>query len=457
MFKDGIITQEEYGKALEDLRQKTEEANRSTEELLDSLFKLFNLNQSVTEATWDFEDALEEYNKILEEQAKKSSEAQRALREYNSLIWQLGQSAPEAQEKLQLLQQAEAKYHEDLVKFNSTDEKAIKLLGEHYLAIEELNKVIQEYGEDSEQANEIRKKANEIMDEYNEYVKRSIDSYTEVEKAQRAYNDAVIEYGKNTSEAKIAQEELNRILEKHLSENREVQGALFDLQDARERLIDAIWREFSAEGTTIERQRELRDMYIELGEEAVEKGEMSEEAFANMLTQFTTTTMGIETSIYENVVPAYKEMYMKGQELDKQVIEPEIKVDTSQAEKNIKNVISLIDRVKSKEVTIKAVQISQMGYAGGGLIKAQSGLNISGGNAVPVIIHPPEVILNKEQALNVLWNLANQPKVSGGVSNSIVNNFNISELIVREDADIVRIAEELKDMQDIKYRGAGIK
>jgi len=98
-----------------------------------------------------------------------------------------------------------------------------------------------------------------------------------------------------------------------------------------------------------------------------------------------------------------------------------------------------------------------MGYAGGGLIKAQSGLNISGGSAVPVIVHPPEVILNKEQALNVLWNLANQPKVSGGVSNSIVNNFNISELIVREDADIVRIAEELKDMQDIKYRGAGIK
>ena len=74
------------------------------------------------------------------------------------------------------------------------------------------------------------------------------------------------------------------------------------------------------------------------------------------------------------------------------------------------------------------------------LVEAQEGLFASAGNARPVLIHPPELILNKEQALNVLWNMATQPKaVSSGMQDtSIVNNYNITTPEALTESEIKR-------------------
>jgi len=71
-------------------------------------------------------------------------------------------------------------------------------------------------------------------------------------------------------------------------------------------------------------------------------------------------------------------------------------------------------------------------------------------------LHPPEVVLNEKQALRAIWNMANMPMTSqsGG---SITNNFNIDELVVREEADVNKIAGQLYDMQQTKSLGAGVR
>jgi hypothetical protein len=73
------------------------------------------------------------------------------------------------------------------------------------------------------------------------------------------------------------------------------------------------------------------------------------------------------------------------------------------------------------------------------------------GRAIPILAHEGEMILNDSQQgnlINALWGVANG-KSAGG---SVVNNFNIGELVVREEADIDRIAGSLYEMQQTRSR-----
>ena len=96
-------------------------------------------------------------------------------------------------------------------------------------------------------------------------------------------------------------------------------------------------------------------------------------------------------------------------------------------------------------------------FADGGIVGASGGLMLpqmdSGG--VLAMLHPPEVVLNADQALRLVWNMANQ-KAEGG-RGSVSNTFNIDQMVVREEADIYKVASELYSMQKTELAGSGIR
>jgi hypothetical protein len=73
---------------------------------------------------------------------------------------------------------------------------------------------------------------------------------------------------------------------------------------------------------------------------------------------------------------------------------------------------------------------------------------------VLAMLHPPEVVLNPKQALNLVWNMANKKEGSSG---SITNNFYLNDVVIREEADINRVATELYNMQKTSLAGGGIR
>ena len=95
--------------------------------------------------------------------------------------------------------------------------------------------------------------------------------------------------------------------------------------------------------------------------------------------------------------------------------------------------------------------VSELGklqsFAGGGYTG-------NANSAYPAVLHPNEVIFNPQQQARLLFRMANE---GGPGSNSITNVYNISELVVREEADFRRVAEELNDMQQDTLTGIGVK
>jgi len=115
-------------------------------------------------------------------------------------------------------------------------------------------------------------------------------------------------------------------------------------------------------------------------------------------------------------------------------VESEIDVDTSEAEKTVKDFIGRdwgeikigVGLEGGFDYGAHAEMGKHMpGYAGGGLIQARDGLNLGGSGARPVMIHPPELVLNKDQALNALWNMANGGMVSGSRKMDLSGKINI--------------------------------
>jgi len=96
-------------------------------------------------------------------------------------------------------------------------------------------------------------------------------------------------------------------------------------------------------------------------------------------------------------------------------VETEVDVDTRVAEGTVDDFINRdwgsihvgIEVDEASSTPILGTGPRPMGsYKYGGIEQASDGLN-AGGSARPVMIHPPELILNKDQALNALWNMAN--------------------------------------------------
>ena len=319
-----------------------------------------------------------------------------------------------------------------------------------------------------EQANEVdklRKEFSDLIDEifghittYNDFE----EANWAVEDAQKALTEAIKEFGEGSREAEEAQ---NR------------------LDDANVEAIKTAFELSTSIKATTEQQEEARKKAVELGFQYIKTGDIGVEEFWEMATEF-----GLASA---DIIKLAEEMGLELDEATRKRI-AEIDADTTKVDEAVKHTNEELAKIKDKTVTITVKQnIGKLGWegideelykkmfkpatggiitasglkmAGGGLIgydtpmlKAASGYTIpQTGREVPIIAHEGEVILNTSQQKNLaeaIWGVANG-KGQGG---SVVNNFNISELVVREEADIDRIAYKLYDLQQTKNMGIGVR
>ena len=77
--KDFADIQKEVEEVLGLSEEATEDLIDSVDELIASLYKLYNLNQSVTEATWDYEDSLAELDEVMKDANSTEKDKQKAI------------------------------------------------------------------------------------------------------------------------------------------------------------------------------------------------------------------------------------------------------------------------------------------------------------------------------------------------------------------------------------------
>jgi len=231
---------------------------------------------------------------------------------------------------------------------------------------------------------------------------------------------------------------------------------------------------------------EVKENFVSMALEAVDQKKLTNEEFWKMAKE-----IGLSK---EEIADIIDELNLKFKEIPPEKVTT-IKVETETANSNINTFAELWSHVPNGSVKTNYVDtwfrdvygpggasggifngIDFTGYASGGPVKDQSMKLLDGG--VPTILHPPELVLNGEEAMKVIWNMATMlkaprseeipastaaPELSNAntlkpnINTDIKNVFNIAKLEVREDADIGRVAEGLYDLQENSLRGRGYR
>jgi len=111
---------------------------------------------------------------------------------------------------------------------------------------------------------------------------------------------------------------------------------------------------------------------------------------------------------------------VKFDELGAKHIKPTVELVIDGAMRSAREFQQALDNMQSKTVSINTVEnkFRGTGWANGGMVSASKGINLpkfdNGG--VLAMLHPPEVVLNGKQALNMVWNMAQQKDTKGGKS-----------------------------------------
>ena len=225
-------------------------------------------------------------------------------------------------------------------------------------------------------------------------------------------NQSATETGWAYEDALKAQEEAIR---KYGEGSREAEEAIFKTQDSLEDYINAIWEEYSAEETSLARKLELKKAYEELGEKAVESGQMSKKSFDEMHKKFEETTNGI-IGLATRINGAIGGI--KGKNVD---INVRVKYTK---EGDIPNYApGMPDMPKGKQ---SGGEVGSTGYI--------PDLNIIGIKG--------EGILTREIMNAIKTGREDYLGVNGrsSGSGSMVNHFNFYGMVVREEADLDRFA-----------------
>ena len=201
-------------------------------------------------------------------------------------------------------------------------------------------------------------------------------------------------------------------------------------------------REYEAVGNNTKRIEELQKQYVITGLQAVQSGAISETSFIEMAKQFDISS--------GEIIKWAEEMGIVLDETTKDRI-IHLGLETSGFDSSLSAALNRLNALDRR---------MGLSYAMGGIVgipQAAYGMVIpQTGRAIPVIAHEGEMILNSSQQNNLidaLWGVANGKSYGA----SINNNFYISELVVREEADIDRIANELYQIQKTKQIGVGIR
>lgn len=225
-------------------------------------------------------------------------------------------------------------------------------------------------------------------------------------------NQSATETGWAYEDALKAQEEAIR---KYGEGSREAEEAIFKTQDALEDYINAIWEEYSAEETSLARKLELKKAYEELGEKAVESGQMSKKSFDEMHKKFEETTNGI-IGLATRINGAIGGI--KGKNVD---INVRVKYTK---EGDIPNYApGMPDMPKGKQ---SGGEVGSTGYI--------PDLNIIGIKGEGILTR--EIMNAIKTGREDYIGVNGRPSGSG----SMVNHFNFYGMVVREEADLDRFA-----------------
>jgi len=234
----------------------------------------------------------------------------------------------------------------------------------------------------------------------------------------------------------------NEVLKDSNSTERDRQKALFAVQDAYEQSLVSMMREYEAVGNNTKRIEELQEQYVITGLKAVQSGAISETSFIEMAKQFDISS--------GEIIKWAKDMGITLDEATRDRI-IHLGLETSGFDSSLSVALNRLNALDRR---------MGLSYAMGGIVgipQADYGMVIpQTGREIPIIAHEGEMILNSSQQNNLidaLWGVANGKSYGA----SINNNFYISELVVREEADIDRIANELYQKQHTKQIGVGIR
>ncbi len=261
--------------------------------------------------------------------------------------------------------------------------------------------------------------------------------------------------------------ELDKVLSDSNATEREKQKALFDVQDATEQLLVSIFKEYEAEGTSIERKKELQEQLLEVGAKAVEMKTMSVEAFIEYAKR-----VGLSK---DEINKYLDEVILKIQSVPEkrtfQLLVQQMGVNKAYAffdwwnrlpNTQMKTVIYRLQRLDAGMASGGII-----GYSGGGVVNPI--LSASAGMITPSydnggilsLLHKNEVVLNAGQTKNLaelIFGLANT-RFSGsqeyGDAGAPITINNVIEL----DGSIIyeKTEEHLYRSQRLKQIGAGIR
>ena len=193
----------------------------------------------------------------------------------------------------------------------------------------------------------------------------------------------------------------------------------------------------------------------DLIDKAVEMGHGEEEVWKNM-------EADINNKINQSIIPNFCGMDASFKQHTEEMIEDSnnLSEHVGGLTGKVQSLRDEIARLESKSITIEThfIQTHSTHYnkeSGGLILKAQEGFPaISGSsNAVPVLLHPPELVLNPEQAIRTLWHIANKPiDMATPSGNALPENLLIHNVIemdrevlaeqinkINIDKDVVRV------------------
>ena len=422
-----------------------------------------NLSKSIN----DMELALKKYDETAKTHIKVSGEVKledKELYEENinllKTIEALGEEYPAIVKETDKLTSSYYAHEISLQECNDGLKELINTREEHKNVEKTAEEVVKEYtdalldqGYTQERATEL---ANAAAKEMGHFADETEGANDEAEGLKQTIDDLIASFYKyynlnqSVTEATWKYEDamanLDKVMKDANATERDKQAAIFGAQDALEELQIAMAKELSDTNISIERKKELQDQYIRTGLEAVNTGVISEEAFMSMAAQF-----GISK---EDIVKAATDMDSK---LDWATRERFIHIshNMSGVESDVDRLYNKLKQIDGMTVTYKMVQTGLMGaYKQGGIVgykegalidkiaSASKGINIprfdDGG--VLAMLHPPEVVLNPKQALNLVWNMANRRETSSPSINYDVNITSpkpLSETEIRRQIDLL--------------------
>ena len=299
-------------------------------------------------------------------------------------------------------------------------EKAQKATGSRFTAndtaLQAYLSTNSEYLELSAKGSEIQDKLNKMQEEGDTTSSAYYAKQQQLVDVQGKLNEVITEATKKTGDYTSTGKQTEKQIAATAEATRNLEQKYNDLDDAMIANIETAFKLSTEIGATTAQQEEARKKAVELGLEYVATGAISEQAFIDMAAKFGMTSA--------DIIKYADDM---GIEIDNAARLRIIKLDISDVIDKVKVAQAALDSIHSTSASITTTYFTNyaggrgmaaggpVGFSEGGfldkILSASAGINLpkfdNGG--VLAMLHPPEIVLNKGQALNVLWNLAQRP------------------------------------------------